>query len=204
MTLTVHRSLSLDAATRGAELGQAQGPRIQATWATYERVFDEQQVPAALVREVGERALDQVAGWAPHLAAETAAIAHGAGLEVWQSAALSARSEVLAHAPRPAPGECSTSVHLRAHLPPVTIQTWDWHHWLDQAKLLWQLSPRPGRVVKTFTEFGLPAKIGVNDGVVRGIERGRVLVEEESVDFFGERRSAEVVLEMASGERGDR
>ena len=47
-------------------------------------------------------------------------------------------------------------------------------------------------------------KVGVNDGVVRGIERGRVLVEEESVDFFGERRSSEVVLEMASGERGNR
>jgi Tfp pilus assembly protein PilP len=47
-------------------------------------------------------------------------------------------------------------------------------------------------------------KIGVNDGIVRGIERGRVLVEEESTDFFGERRSSEVVLEMASGERGNR
>ena len=47
-------------------------------------------------------------------------------------------------------------------------------------------------------------KIGVNDGVVRGIERGRVLVEEESVDFFGEHRTSEVVLEMASGERGNR
>jgi type IV pilus assembly protein PilP len=47
-------------------------------------------------------------------------------------------------------------------------------------------------------------KIGVNDGVVRGIERGRVLVEEESVDFFGEHRASEVVLEMASGERGNR
>lgn len=47
-------------------------------------------------------------------------------------------------------------------------------------------------------------KIGVNDGVVRGIERGRVLVEEESVDFFGEHRTTEVVLEMASGERGNR
>ena len=47
-------------------------------------------------------------------------------------------------------------------------------------------------------------KIGVNDGIVRGIERGRVLVEEESVDFFGERRASEVVLEMASGERGNR
>ena len=47
-------------------------------------------------------------------------------------------------------------------------------------------------------------KIGVNDGVVRGIERGRVLVEEESVDFVGEHRASEVVLEMASGERGNR
>jgi type IV pilus assembly protein PilP len=47
-------------------------------------------------------------------------------------------------------------------------------------------------------------KIGVNDGVVRGIERGKVLVEEVSMDFFGERRSSEVVLEMASGERGNR
>jgi Tfp pilus assembly protein PilP len=47
-------------------------------------------------------------------------------------------------------------------------------------------------------------KIGVNDGIVRGIERGRVLVEEESEDFFGERRASEVVLEMASGERGNR
>ena len=47
-------------------------------------------------------------------------------------------------------------------------------------------------------------KIGVNDGVVRGIERGRVLVAEESVDFFGEHRTSEVVLEMASGERGNR
>jgi len=47
-------------------------------------------------------------------------------------------------------------------------------------------------------------KIGANDGIVRGIERGRVLVEEESVDFFGERRASEVVLEMASGERGNR
>jgi type IV pilus assembly protein PilP len=47
-------------------------------------------------------------------------------------------------------------------------------------------------------------KIGVNDGVVRGIERGRVLVEESSVDFFGEHRASEVVLEMASGERGNR
>jgi type IV pilus assembly protein PilP len=55
-----------------------------------------------------------------------------------------------------------------------------------------------GYIVKVGT------KIGVNGGVVRTIDRGRVLVQEESTDFFGERRSSEVVLEMVSGERGNR
>jgi type IV pilus assembly protein PilP len=55
-----------------------------------------------------------------------------------------------------------------------------------------------GYIVKVGT------KIGVNGGVVRTIDQGRVLVQEESTDFFGERRSSEVVLEMVSGERGNR
>jgi len=55
-----------------------------------------------------------------------------------------------------------------------------------------------GYIIKVGTE------IGVNGGVVRAIDRGRVLVEEESVDFFGTTRAAEVILEMASGERGSR
>jgi type IV pilus assembly protein PilP len=55
-----------------------------------------------------------------------------------------------------------------------------------------------GYIVKVGTE------IGVNGGTVRAIDRGRILVEEQSVDFFGESRSSEVILEMASGERGSR
>ncbi len=55
-----------------------------------------------------------------------------------------------------------------------------------------------GYIVKVGTE------IGVNGGIVRGIDRGRILVEEQSVDFFGETHSSEVILEMASGERGSR
>ena len=55
-----------------------------------------------------------------------------------------------------------------------------------------------GYIVKLGTE------IGVNGGIVRGIDRGRILVEEQSVDFFGETHSSEVILEMASGERGSR
>lgn len=46
--------------------------------------------------------------------------------------------------------------------------------------------------------------IGPNGGQVRTIERGRVLVREESEDFYGESQAAEVVLELTSGERGKR
>ncbi|MCW5890670.1 MAG: pilus assembly protein PilP [bacterium] len=46
--------------------------------------------------------------------------------------------------------------------------------------------------------------IGPNGGQVRAIERGRVLVREESEDFYGEAQTAEVVLELTSGERGKR
>jgi type IV pilus assembly protein PilP len=55
-----------------------------------------------------------------------------------------------------------------------------------------------GYIVKVGTQ------IGVNGGVVRTIDRGRVLVEEESKDFFGEQQLSKVTLEMASGERGSR
>jgi type IV pilus assembly protein PilP len=55
-----------------------------------------------------------------------------------------------------------------------------------------------GYIVRVGTE------IGVNGGTVRAIDRGRILVEEQSVDFFGEARASEVILEMASGERGSR
>lgn len=55
-----------------------------------------------------------------------------------------------------------------------------------------------GYIVRPGTE------IGMNGGVVRAIDRGRILVEEQAVDFFGETRSSEVILEMASGERGSR
>jgi type IV pilus assembly protein PilP len=55
-----------------------------------------------------------------------------------------------------------------------------------------------GYIVRVGTE------IGVNGGIVRAIDRGRILVEEHSVDFFGERRASEVILEMGSGERGSR
>jgi type IV pilus assembly protein PilP len=46
--------------------------------------------------------------------------------------------------------------------------------------------------------------IGPNGGEVRAIERGRVIVEESSVDFYGERQPNEVTLELRTADRGKR
>jgi len=46
--------------------------------------------------------------------------------------------------------------------------------------------------------------IGPNGGEVRTIERGRVIVEESSVDFYGERQPNQVTLELRTADRGKR
>jgi type IV pilus assembly protein PilP len=46
--------------------------------------------------------------------------------------------------------------------------------------------------------------IGANNGAVKAIERGKVRVEEESIDFYGDRQTSEVVMELATDERGKR
>lgn len=46
--------------------------------------------------------------------------------------------------------------------------------------------------------------IGVNGGAVKTIERGKMRVEEESIDFYGDRQTSEVVMELAAEERGKR
>jgi len=47
-------------------------------------------------------------------------------------------------------------------------------------------------------------QIGVNGGAVKAIERGKMRVEEESIDFYGDRQTSEVVMELAAEERGKR
>jgi type IV pilus assembly protein PilP len=46
--------------------------------------------------------------------------------------------------------------------------------------------------------------IGANGGAVKAIERGKLRVEEESIDFYGDRQTSEVVMELATDERGKR
>ncbi|MEV4255196.1 C45 family peptidase [Spirillospora sp. NPDC049652] len=163
MTITVFASPPLAGAARGVHLGRSLRPEIESTWDAYLRLFTGLGLPDRLVRDVGARTLDTVAAWAPGLAEEILGIAEGAALEPWQAAALNARSEVLAHVREPLPGECSTAVHTPSDgTAPRTVQTWDWYESMDGVKLIWQYRPAPDRTVKTFTEYGVLAKIGVN------------------------------------------
>jgi isopenicillin-N N-acyltransferase-like protein len=161
MTVTVFTSGLGDETARGVEFGRAWRSHIEGSWDAYRQVFAENEVPEPVVRRVADETFAAGEAWAPELAAEILGIARGAGMEPWQVAALNARSEVLA-AGAPTPGECSTSVFVPPTGPPRTVQTWDWHRALGDSTLVWQYDARPGWSVKTFTEFGLLAKIGVN------------------------------------------
>jgi isopenicillin-N N-acyltransferase-like protein len=159
MTITICTS---PAGHAPASFGRTWRAEIQATWAAYLRYFAAHDLDEAMVRRVGQDTLDQVAAWAPRLADEIVGIGVGAALDPWQAVALNARSEVLARFRPATPGECSTAVYLPDGEPPRTIQTWDWNPRMNDVKLIWQYEPRPGWTVKTFTEFGVLAKIGVN------------------------------------------
>ena len=63
----------------------------------------------------------------------------------------------------------------------------------------------PRAVVEDEQGLGYIVKVGTpigpNDGQVKAIERGRVLIQEDSVDYYGDRRAAEVVMELRTAER---
>jgi Tfp pilus assembly protein PilP len=65
----------------------------------------------------------------------------------------------------------------------------------------------PRAVVEDEAGLGYIVKVGTpmgtNNGAVRTIEKGRVIVSEQAADMYGEAQSSEVVMELAAGdERG--
>jgi type IV pilus assembly protein PilP len=44
--------------------------------------------------------------------------------------------------------------------------------------------------------------VGLNDGEIRAIERGRVIVQEQTIDYYGESHPSEIVMELRAAERG--
>ncbi|GAA2205293.1 C45 family autoproteolytic acyltransferase/hydolase [Nonomuraea monospora] len=161
MTFPTFTSSQTDPRARGKELGTHLREQVTANLTGYTDLFTVAGATAGQVRAWGERALEASAAWAPPLAEEIAGIAAGAGLDPWQVAVVNARTEILAGIDMVGHGECSTSVVLPKDGPPRTVQTWDWHDHLRDAPVLWEYEQASGRVVRTFTEAGTLAKIGV-------------------------------------------
>ncbi|MGX2992755.1 C45 family autoproteolytic acyltransferase/hydrolase [Streptomyces sp. JNUCC 64] len=152
-----------DPTRRGHAFGREHGPRVRAAVAAYRELFTAVGVAPDALAAHGDEAAGEIARWAPELFAELAGTAAGAGLPVRELALVNARTEVLATVGATAEGECSTAVHLGVPGAPHTIQTWDWHDEMAGARTLTRYRPGPsGPLVRTFTEAGVLAKIGVN------------------------------------------
>jgi isopenicillin-N N-acyltransferase-like protein len=151
---------------RGLEFGERFRDRIADTVAAYRRLFERRAEGPFDVDLWSERAWHSISRRAPGHAEEIAGIASGAGLAVEQVASINARTEILVAANPSGLSECSTVVSLPPGRPPVAVQTWDWYDAMSQAWLTWTIPHPDGRVVRTVTEFGMLAKIGVNDAGV--------------------------------------
>jgi len=147
---------------RGIELGERFRREIGDTVATYRRLFTVRAERPFDVDLWSERAWDAITRTAPVHAEEIAGIAEGAGLTVQQVASVNARTELLAAANPTGQTECSTVVSLPPGRPPVAVQTWDWYDAMSDGWFTWTIPHPDGRVVRTVTEFGMLAKIGVN------------------------------------------
>jgi len=146
---------------RGEAFGRRFAEPIATVWVGYRDHFRAVGIPDSVVRDVAESSLIALRDWAPDIAAEIEAMAAGASRPVLDLMALTARTEVLATAVTV--DECSTAVHLPAHGAATAFQTWDWHDHLVPEAAVWSYRTDRGRRVRTFTELGMPAKIGLND-----------------------------------------
>jgi isopenicillin-N N-acyltransferase-like protein len=164
MRLHRHDSGSSAADRRGREVGERLADQIALAVTAYRRHFDELGIHHERVVQIANASLDALTSWSPPHRAELDAIAAGARRPIGDLALLNARTEILASAPRE--GECSTVVRVPTPAAPtapiVAFQTWDWRPELAEDGLLWRYGPTPGRWVKTFTECGMLAKIGVS------------------------------------------
>jgi isopenicillin-N N-acyltransferase-like protein len=148
---------------RGVELGTRFATEIADTVGRYRRLFETVAVGAFDVDLWSARAWHTITELAPQHAEEIAGIAAGAGLSVEQVASVNARTELLVAANPACETECSTVVSLPPGRPPVAVQTWDWYDAMSAGWFTWTIPFPDGRVVRTVTEFGMLAKIGVND-----------------------------------------
>jgi isopenicillin-N N-acyltransferase like protein len=160
---TAFTSSVLPPRERGVELGRRFAAEITDTVARYRRLFERRAEAAFDVDLWSQRAWRSIQALAPQHAEEIAGIAEGAGLSAEEVASVNARTEILVAANPSGQTECSTVVSLPPGKPPVAVQTWDWYDAMGDGWFEWTIPFPDGRLVRTVTEFGMLAKIGVND-----------------------------------------
>jgi isopenicillin-N N-acyltransferase-like protein len=158
-----YTSTASDPYERGAEYGAAHAPQVASTVAAYQRLWTF-LAPDVDLTAVGALALASIRAQAPRAADEIAGLADGSGRAVEEVAALNARTEVLGLiAPRIITTECSTVVSVAPDRAPIATQTWDWYPAMQDNWMVWTFPTADGRRITTLTEYGVLAKIGVND-----------------------------------------
>ena len=96
------------------------------------------------------------------------------------------------------------SAVTRTGEPPTPLQRYE----IGQLKLVAIIydTTQPRAVVEDDQGLGYIVRvgtaIGANGGRVRDIEKGRVLIEEDSTDFYGESHLSNVVMELRTAEGG--
>ncbi|MGH3661713.1 MAG: C45 family autoproteolytic acyltransferase/hydrolase [Micromonosporaceae bacterium] len=160
MRIHEYRSTSREPAARGRAFGERWAGPVARAATAYRGHFRAFGIDDATVAAVADASYQAVLEWGPSYAEELRGIADGAGLPVREISMLNARTEVLAAVAPSGDGECSTLVRADASL--LSAQTWDWHADLVPDALVWRYDTGPGHWVKTFTEPGMLAKIGVN------------------------------------------
>ncbi|MGH3660038.1 MAG: C45 family autoproteolytic acyltransferase/hydrolase, partial [Micromonosporaceae bacterium] len=160
MRIHQYHSTSPDPFTRGRALAERFRGQIRRAVEAYRGHFRALGIDDGTADAVADASYQAVVAWSPQYAEELRGIAAGAGLTVPEVSLLNARTEVLAAAVPIGQGECSTLVRVTA--PTLAAQTWDWHPALAPDALLWRYDIGPRHWVKTFTEPGMLAKIGVN------------------------------------------
>jgi isopenicillin-N N-acyltransferase-like protein len=162
-TFVSFTSTVTDPYERGAEYGAAHAPQVAATVAAYRRLWTF-LAPDVDLPAVGALALSSIRAQAPRAADEIAGLAAGSGRTVEEIAALNARTEVLGLiAPRVVTTECSTVVSVAPGRSPIATQTWDWYPHMQDNWMVWTFTTASSRRITTLTEYGVLAKIGVND-----------------------------------------
>lgn len=164
MPVSTYVSTTTDPRERGREFGRAHRDQVATTAQRYQVLF---------VRRAAARGVD-IADWtarfatyirerAPQAAAEIEGIAEGAGVDPLDVFAINARTELLAKADPYGMTECSS---VTVHPPDgegFGVQTWDWYAHMADGWLRWRFPLPDGGWVDTVTEYGLLAKIGLND-----------------------------------------